>query len=94
MSGGYFNYDQHRITQIADDIQAVIDDNCNDSVNDWGDTIGRQYSPETIDRLNEAVYALRVAQVYAHRVDWLLSDDDGEGSFIKRLVEELEGLNR
>jgi hypothetical protein len=33
-----------------------------------------------------------MAQVYAHRVDWLLSGDDGEESFLRRLAEDLKNL--
>ena len=51
---------------------------------------GRQYSPIVISKLYGAVAALRVAYVYAQRVDWLLSDDDGEESFLKHLEEELK----
>lgn len=42
--------------------------------------------------MKEAVKALRVAQVYAQRVDWLLSGDDGEESFLRRLEEELKKI--
>jgi hypothetical protein len=31
--------------------------------------------------------------VYAQRVDWLVSGDDGEESFITRLAEDLKELN-
>jgi hypothetical protein len=37
---------------------------------------------------------LRVAAVYAQRIDWLLSGDDGEESFLKRLKEELGQLEK
>jgi hypothetical protein len=43
--------------------------------------------------MKEAVNVLRVAQIYAHRIDWLFSGDDGEESFLKRLDEDLEKLN-
>ena len=42
--------------------------------------------------MKEAVRALKIAQVYAQRVDWLLSGDDGEESFLSRLEEELKKL--
>jgi len=37
---------------------------------------------------------LKVASVYAQRIDWLLSGDDGEESFLKRLKEELGQLEK
>jgi hypothetical protein len=33
---------------------------------------------------------LKAGYIYAHRIDWLLSGDDGEESFNKRLTEELK----
>jgi hypothetical protein len=45
--------------------------------------------PEVIARLQEGVRALRIAHVYAQRADWLLSDDDSEESFLRRLGNEL-----
>ena len=64
------------------------------SINEWGDRRGRGYSPEVVARLQEGVRALKTAYVYAHRIDWLLSDDDGEESFLERLEEELSGMNK
>jgi hypothetical protein len=45
-----------------------------------------------MDALKEAVRVLRIAQIYAHRVDWYFSGDDGEESFIERLKEDLNKL--
>ena len=42
--------------------------------------------------MKEAIKALKIAQVYAQRVDWLLSGDDGEESFLSRLDDELKKL--
>jgi hypothetical protein len=44
--------------------------------------------------MKEAVKALKIAQVYAQRVDWLLSGDDGEESFLSRLDDELKKLEQ
>jgi len=35
---------------------------------------------------------LRQAHVYAQRIDWLVSGDDGEDSFHRRLKHDLEKL--
>ena len=90
MSGGHFDYGQHTIRDIADEIQKVIDTNNDTTPDQFGYPRGRQYSPIVISKLYGAVAALRVAYVYAQRVDWLLSDDDGEESFLKHLEEELK----
>lgn len=89
MSGGHFDYQQYNITRIADDIQLMIDNNLSVEKNEYGDPIGRGYPAEVVDRFREAVKVLRVAQVYAQRIDWLISGDDGERNFMLRLEEEL-----
>ena len=43
--------------------------------------------------MKEAVKALKIAQEYAQRVDWLLSGDDGDESFLRRIDEDLKNLN-
>ena len=51
-----------------------------------------EYSKETIKELKKGLAILRKAYIYAQRIDWLLSGDDGEESFQKRLKEELDNL--
>lgn len=50
------------------------------------------YSKETIEEFKKGLFLLRKAYVYAQRIDWLLSGDDGEESFHERLKEELDNL--
>lgn len=80
MSGGYFDYTQHRISDVADSIQDVIDNNSCD------------FKQETIDRFKEAIVINRKAAIFTQRIDWLFSGDDGEDSFHKRLAEELKEI--
>ena len=51
-----------------------------------------KYSDEIIKEFKNAYKALRKAEIYAQRIDWLLAGDDGEESFIERLKEELDAL--
>ena len=53
-----------------------------------------KYPDEVIEKFKEAVKILRAAETYAHRIDWLLSNDDGEDSFLRRLKEDLEALEK
>lgn len=106
MSGGRFDYDQYRIGRIIDDIEDVIRKNkvekAKDELERWDyDEDGNVYEDckyhywyddKTIERFNEAVRVLRQAEVYAQRIDWLLSGGDGEESFHSRLEEELKEL--
>ena len=50
------------------------------------------YERKTIDIMKRAVYVLRMAYIYAKRVDWMLSGDDGEDDLVIRLQEELQAL--
>lgn len=50
------------------------------------------YSEETIKEFRKGIDILKKAQVYAHRIDWLISGDDGEDNFHERLKEELKEL--
>jgi hypothetical protein len=77
MSGGHFNYSQYHIQSIADEIEGIIDENRYD------------FSGETINRLAEGLTILKMAYIYAQRIDWLLSGDDGEEYFHRRLVNDI-----
>jgi len=52
------------------------------------------YPPEVLKEFKAAVHNLHVAEIYAQRVDWLLSGDDGEESFIERLKKDLDKLSK
>lgn len=82
MSGGHFDYKQYQISDIADSIDKLILD----------ETRNPAYSQQTIEEFNRAVNLLRLASVYVQRIDWLVSGDDGEDSFHRRLQEELVEL--
>jgi len=53
-----------------------------------------EYPQEIIEEFKNAVLALHTAEVYAQRVDWLLSGDDGEESFLKRLKDDLSKIEK
>jgi hypothetical protein len=53
-----------------------------------------QYPDEVIEKMKEGIEVLKRAQIYAQRIDWLLSGDDGEESFLKRLEKDLNELNK
>jgi len=106
MSGGHFDYWQYHISRIAEDTKDVIVKN-NVEVPDrkyeqWDyDENGElypwskyyySYSPETIEKFKEGYKKLMEAYIYAQRIDWLLSGDDGEETFHERLKEDLEEL--
>jgi hypothetical protein len=100
MSGGRFNYDQYKINEIVEAIQDVIDNNKvpysqKELRRDTWLTPGSmryEYEDETIEKFKEGADILKRAYVYAQRIDWLLSSDDGESTFHERLKKDLEKL--
>ena len=113
MSGGYYEYAQYHINDIANAIEEYINGHSLDEedINDyiksrWLEDKEKEYviknkhtvpnlyeySKETIKEFKKGLAILRKAYVYAQRIDWLLSGDDGEESFHERLKEELDNL--
>jgi uncharacterized protein (UPF0248 family) len=107
MSGGHFYYDQYKIGYIADEVEQLIEKSGRlktkeELKEDWRnpdwyekypeDLKHREYPVEVIEEFKKGLLLLRQAQIYAHRIDWLVSGDDGEESFLRRLKEDLEKL--
>ena len=83
MSGGHFNYLQKRYEweDAIEEIQKCIDENPYD------------FDLAVIDNFRAGLEHIKKAQIYLQRIDWLISGDDGEESFLKRLHEDLSELN-
>ena len=98
MSGGHFGYQQYRLHDIASSIEELITSNNSTEKDEFGCTSGRFYSENTIQEFKNAVKYLKLAEIYTQRVDWLVSGDDGEETFHRRLKDELvhyyEGIIR
>jgi hypothetical protein len=89
MSGGHFDYNQYKIEQIADDIDLIVDQNDSTEKDGFGQDRGCHYPSEVIDKFKEASITLRRGATMTQRIDWLLSGDDGEDSFLKRWKAEV-----
>jgi hypothetical protein len=108
MSGGAFNYDQYKIGYIVDQIEDVIYKNGKEKTKeelkeegwrdpDWykkypEDLFNYKYPDDVIEKMKEGIEILKKAEIYAQRIDWLLSGDDEEESFLNRLEEDLNNL--
>ena len=75
MSGGHFDYHQYRIREIAESVEDIIQNS--------------KYPPEVLEKIKEGLDALKKAEIYAQRIDWLVSGDDGPEAFLERLKEDL-----
>jgi len=109
MSGGSFEYNQYKIGYITDEVEELIRKNGKEKTKeemkdegwrdpDWyekypEDRFHYKYPDEVIEQFKDAVEILRKAEIYAHRIDWLISGDDGNETFLERLQEDFERLN-
>jgi hypothetical protein len=97
VSGGHFDYNQYLIGAIAEQIEQIVANwhvprAPEDSYDPRSDS--EIYPmPETLAEFRHAIDLLYQAEIYAQRIDWLLSGDDGEETFHKQLKEDLEKLN-
>jgi len=89
MSGGHYRYKQHHIQDIIESIKEIIDSN--NTKDEWG--YCTEYDEEIISEMKKGIDFLKIAYVYAQRIDWLRSGDDGEENFKKRLKEDLEAIH-
>jgi hypothetical protein len=110
MSGGFFDYKQWEISQIADSIEGIIEKSGRKKTKeelkdeswrgpDWyekypEDLYHHKYPDEVIEKFKEGLNIIRQAQIYAQRIDWLVSGDDGNDSFLRRLESDLNELNK
>jgi hypothetical protein len=104
MSGGAFEYKQYHIREIHETIQSELErmGKPKSKENLWNDKEYYEKYPEELNWANEsdevinayktAIDLLKKAEVYAQRIDWYISGDDGEESFLRRLKEDLEKL--
>ena len=102
MSGGHFDYYQDHIFEIAEQLEKEIADIeyekkivCECKTEEWADDHWHFEieDPEVLEEFKKGLKILKMAAIYAQRIDWLLSYDDGEESFKRRLKEELDELD-
>jgi hypothetical protein len=84
MSGGHFAYAQYHIQEISESIERAIEKQ----------KLSGEFTEATEESFREAVRALNIAYIYAHRIDWLLSCDDREVTYLEQLREDLAKVNR
>lgn len=90
MSGGHFDYQQYNIERIAEEVEQLIITNDSTEKDEFGYDKGLHYTRETIEEFKIGLEHLRKAAIYAQRIDWLVSGDDGEDAFHDRLQKELK----
>lgn len=100
MSGGHFDYIQYHLQDTIESIKDTIAIQKNEQKPDWIDQEDWEkmgavhYRKGTLKEFEKALKLVSKAQVYIHRIDWLLSGDDSESAFHERLKEDLEDLKK
>lgn len=110
MSGGSMDYVSWKIQDAANHIQKELENSelrrksgrffdVSKYYQDRHPNVGYLKSPKAltdavIKRLSDALICVRKAAIYAQRVEWLTSGDDGHESFCLRLDEELSDCKK
>lgn len=108
MSGGHWDYIQYRFTDVVEDVKGLVKKNgklktkeelSNGSYYDPeyyekypDEKYHYKYPDEVIKEFKKGIKIIAQAQIYMQRMDWLMSGDDGEESFMERLKEDLDNL--
>lgn len=106
MSGGRFEYKQYNLSLIRDEIRHELEIQGTPRPN--GELFSDpsyyekypeekfypKYSKEVDKAFLKAIFYLKVAEIYAQRIDWFLSGDDGEETFLQRLEDDLAELGK
>jgi len=88
MSGGHFDYQQYRLNDIAEELRRTIA-KCRQK-REYYD----YYSDKFINDMVDAYHKSKELEVILNRIDWVLSGDDSEESYIERLAEDMSEIER
>ena len=80
MSGGHFNYVQHQMMNVIEDLKEVLSDDV--------------YPPEQRKAMQKGLLLLKIATVYVDRIDYYVCGDDGDETFLERLRSDLRRLKQ
>lgn len=80
MSGGHFDYVQYRFVETEDALREIVKDEDGDY-----DLPG-----DIASDVKEALDCLTKARLLINRIDYLVSGDDGEESYRRRVKEDFE----
>jgi len=85
MSGGHFDYNQYRINDIADKLRVRI-------------AIARTkpshygYSDKFLEEMIKGYNMAMETAARIHRIDWVLSGDDGDDTYVEALSEDISKI--
>jgi hypothetical protein len=80
MSGGHFNYNEYRLIEMAESIDALLEQSPH-KMNEYGDGLQYDYNQKTLEEFRKTANMLREAYKRLKRIDYLVSGDDSEYDF-------------
>ena len=102
MSGGAFEYNQYQIRMIWEEIQNELDKQGQEKETLFYEKEYYEKYPEAkfeevyredVQQIfKDGIESLKKAEIYAQRIDWYLSGDDGEDSLVSRIKSDLDKL--
>lgn len=99
MSSGHFDYNQHYINYIIEELENIIEKNGKLktkkelSEQPWNDAeYYKKYPDDIIEEFKNGLNYLKLASIYTNRIDYLISGDDSEESFRNRLEKEIKKI--
>lgn len=97
MSGGFFDYKQNHIEYLVEDLERFLsrqkefrnDKSLKENLSRYDEyDFDFQFKVKTLEKIQKTIDTLKLSARMAKRVDWLLSSDDSEESFLERWKEE------
>lgn len=89
MSGGHFDYIQNHIqADVISRYEYMLGARTNPE--NYTNNILEEFSDETVDLIDYGMRLMKLANIYLHRIDYLVSGDEAEYSFYERLLEDLK----
>jgi len=86
MSGGYFNHTDYTVGEFADSLRkAIAKIRKKEEYYDF-------YSDDFLNEMITVYNMARELRLRLHRIDWVLSGDDGEDNYFKRLPKEMADI--
>jgi len=92
MSGGHFDYGQSSLSSLAESIREEIQKFSDDGGDEWGRW--EKLPDEILQEMKEVEVLLDELYERVHDIDWFLSGDYGEDTFLKLIRERRENGNK
>ena len=87
MSGGFFDYRDMRLIDLAEPLRCKIA--LARQKPDWASDCDTSHSESFTNEMSEVYNQLMILMAKLHRMDWVLSGDDSEPNYEQRLPMDL-----